>query len=365
MKAVAEEPPKALDEPQTEPPADEHHQLSDFACESPAMRRLLDLARRVCASDCSLLILGETGVGKEWLARAIHEEGQRASAPFVAVNCAALPETLLESELFGHERGAFTGAERSKRGQFELAHRGTLFLDEIGDMPLHLQIKLLRVLQDRALQRLGAEQTIAIDVRIVAATNRDLEAALAAGTFRNDLYYRLAVMTLTLPPLRERREDIPALLLAYLELFRAEAGKDVREIAPEALAALIDYGWPGNVRELINVMERAVLLCRGPVITPADLPQHVAAPGSSEVAATAAPAAGNGFSILPPGWLELPLSSVRREAVDAVERRYLSEQLRRTGGRVGEAALRAGLDPRSLYDKMKRLGISKDDFRPR
>ena len=191
---------------------EERYSLNDFVLVSPAMQRFVAVARRVVAADSSLLILGETGVGKERLARAIHAESPRARGPFVAVNCGALPEGLLESELFGHERGAFTGAVASRKGHFELAHEGTIFLDEIGEMPLHLQVKLLRVLEERRLQRVGGQRPIAIDVRVMAATNRDLEAEMGAGRFRNDLYYRLAVVTLTLPPLRDRAEDIPDLV---------------------------------------------------------------------------------------------------------------------------------------------------------
>ena len=252
--------------------------LDDFSSESPAMRRLLELARRVVDTDTSLLILGETGVGKEWLARAIHSEGPRTASPFIAVNCAAVPETLLESELFGHERGAFTGAVRARRGCFELAHRGTLFLDEIGDVPVHLQAKLLRALQDREIQRLGAEAAIRVDARVIAATNRDLEESIAAGTFRSDLFYRLSVVTLTLPPLRERREDIVPLVENYLQDFRQQMGRlHIQGIEESTLEAMCSYEWPGNVRELINVIERAMLLCDSEVITRDHLPDAIVA----------------------------------------------------------------------------------------
>ena len=199
--------------------------LGDFSSASPAMRQLLRLAKKVAAADTSLLILGETGTGKEWLGRAIHAEGPRASGPFIAVNPSALPEQLLESELFGHEKGAFTGASRARRGAFELAHGGTLFLDEIGDMPAHLQIKLLRVLQEREIKRLGSERPVAVDVRIMAATNQDLDAAIEDKSFRRDLYFRLSVMKLTVPPLRDRREDIPPLVETYMELYRKQLGR--------------------------------------------------------------------------------------------------------------------------------------------
>ncbi len=342
---------------------DEHYHLSDFASASESMQALLQLARRVAASDSSLLILGETGVGKEWLARAIHAEGPRSSAPFIAVNSAAIPDTLLESELFGHDKGAFTGAIRSRRGYFELAHRGTIFLDEIADMSPHLQAKLLRVLQERKIQRVGGEQLIEVDVRVMAATNRNLEEAIKAKEFRSDLYYRLGVVTLTVPPLRERQEDIPALAQSYMDRFRVQLGRTAEAVHEEALDALVHYPWPGNVRELINVMERTVLLCEGEEITLNDLPENIAR--FAEASAKAGPdrtgtASGLG---MPRDWLDKPLRDVRREVVETCERLYLEEQLRATGGRIGETARRAGLDPRSLYDKMRELGLRKEDFK--
>ena len=215
--------------------------LSDYASASPAMQQFLDTARRVVATDTTLLLLGETGVGKEWLARAVHAEGPRAAAPFVAVNCSALPETLLESELFGHTKGAFTGATRARRGYFELAHGGTILIDEIAELPLHLQVKLLRVLEERRIQPLGSERSIAVDVRVLAATNRDLEVEVREKRFRTDLFYRLNVVSLTLPPLRERREDIPELLKSYIDHFRIRLPSEVVAVHPEALEALTVY----------------------------------------------------------------------------------------------------------------------------
>jgi DNA-binding NtrC family response regulator len=343
-----------------EQPEGEFH-LSDFAAASQPMQELLRLARRVVASDSSLLVLGETGVGKEWLARAVHAGGRRAGAPFLAVNLAAVPEALLESELFGHEKGAFTGAVRSRRGYFELAHRGTLFLDEIGDLSPHLQGKLLRVLQERKIQRVGGEEAIEVDVRVMAATNRDLEQAMRERQFRSDLYYRLGVVTLTVPPLRERKPDIPPLVASYLERFRRQLGRPAQAVKEEALQALVEYPWPGNVRELINVMERAVLLCDGETIRLADLPEAIArhGHGTSPAAASAERPGLPG----PTEWLGRPLAEVRREAVAFVERRYLEAQLAATGGRIGETARRAGLNPRSLYGKMRELGLRKEEFR--
>ncbi|MFW5856871.1 MAG: sigma-54 interaction domain-containing protein, partial [Planctomycetota bacterium] len=264
--------------------------LSDFVSHSPAMQAFTEMVVRVAGSDTALLIAGETGVGKERLARAIHAESPRAAGPFVAVNCGALAESLLESELFGHEEGAFTGATRARRGCFELAHGGTLFLDEIGEMPAHLQVKLLRVLQDHTVQRVGGERPVRVDARIMAASNRDLEAMIAEGTFRRDLYYRLGVVTLLLPPLRDRREDIPELVQSYLGYLRPRVGRDVTTIRDDALEALVRYDWPGNVRELINVVERAMLLAPGETIRLADLPATVAACADGRAAPEASPA---------------------------------------------------------------------------
>ncbi len=337
--------------------------LEDFSSRSAEMRRLLEVAARVARSDASLLVLGETGVGKEWLARAVHGASGRTDGPFVAVNCAAVPESLLESELFGHEKGAFTGAARAHRGHFEMAHRGTLFLDEIADMPAHLQTKLLRVLQERRIQRLGAERPLEIDVRVIAATNRDLAAARADRSFREDLYYRLSVVTLEVPPLRRRREDVAPLVHGYLERFSLQLGRVGLQLRQDTLEALEAYDWPGNVRELINVMERAVLLCPGAVVSPADLPEAItrcATPAATEgEPPDALPMA------IPKDWLELDLAGFRRRGLDTAEPFYLRGLLEQCGGRVGRTAERAGIDPRSLYARMRRHGLRKESFRRR
>ncbi len=334
--------------------------LADFSSESPSMRRLLELARRVAASDTSLLVSGETGVGKEWLARAIHAEGDRGSAPFIAVNCAAFPETLLESELFGHERGAFTGAVRSRRGCFELAHSGTLFLDEIGDLPIHLQAKLLRALQEHEIQRLGAESPIRVDVRVIAATHQDLDAAIEAGGFRPDLYYRLSVVALTVPPLRERREDIVPLVENYLEDFRHQMGRSrIEGIEESALEDMKRYDWPGNVRELINVVERAVLLCDGEVITRTHLPDVMTGRSAVEDKPTGTEHGAKPFAGLMGG----TLAEGRSRLIQAYERQYLEHVLEQSGGRIGDTARRAGIDPRTLYNKMRSYGLRKERFR--
>lgn len=338
---------------------EERYSLADFISESPAMRTFLETPRRVAPSDSSILILGETGVGKERLARAMHAESPRSSGPFLAINCGALPEGLLESELFGHEEGAFTGATRSRKGYFELAHRGTLFLDEIGEMPMHLQVKLLRVLEDRTVRRVGGEKSARVDVRIMAASNRDLEFEIEAKRFRPDLYFRLAVVTLTVPPLRERREDIPGLVGDYVARFRIQTNRRVTSVAPEAVRALVAYGWPGNVRELINVIEQACLLCRSDAITLADLPRRITglAQGAGMAGAAGIPSPADERLFV------LPLPEARRRNADAFERRYLVELLRRSGGRVGHAARAAGIAERSLFERMRRLGIRKEDFR--
>jgi DNA-binding NtrC family response regulator len=338
----------------------ERSSLADFVSASPAMQAFLDVARRVVQSDSSLLILGETGVGKERLARAIHAEGPRVRGPFVAVNCGALPEGLLESELFGHERGAFTGATRSRRGYFELADGGTLFLDEVADLPPHLQVKLLRALEDRRVHRVGGERPIPVNVRIMAATNRTPETEVEGQRLRADLYYRLAVVTLTVPPLRERQEDIPPLAYSYLQHFSLHLGRHVTGISAEALDSLMRYPWPGNVRELINVIERAVLLCGGTELGVADLPRTVTGgrgPGHARVEETLA------FGAPLDRLQGAPLKQARREVVAAFERRYLGELLQTTGGRIGETARHAGINERSLYALMRRHGLTKEAFK--
>ncbi len=334
--------------------------LDDFSSRSPAMTDFLRVVRRVVDSETSLLILGETGTGKEHLARAIHAESARRRGPFVALHCAALSESLLESELFGHVAGAFTGAVRARRGYFELADRGTLFLDEVGELPPHLQVKLLRVLQERTIVPVGGEEPLEVDVRLMAATNRDLQAAMRAETFRSDLFFRLAVVTLTVPPLRARAEDIPALVASYVEHFRGRLGRPVQGVAPAALEALVRHPWPGNVRELINVLERAVLLTTGPEVGLEDLPEEIRAPrgGAAGAAAAAPPAAP------PAPDLDRPWAQVRDEAARALEARYFRRLLEATGGRIGEAARRAGLSPRAVFAALRRLDLRKEDFRP-
>ena len=339
--------------------------LSDFVSRSPAMQTFMNVVARVTKSDVSLLILGETGVGKERLARAIHAESQRSESPFIAVNCGALPETLLESELFGHEEGAFTGATRSRRGWFELSHRGTIFLDEIGELPPHLQVKLLRVLQDHEIQRVGSEKSFPVNVRVMAATNHDLDEDVEEKRFRRDLYYRLNVVSLTLPPLRERREDIQMLVKSYINHFTTIMPCTARGITGEALKTLVDYSWPGNVRELMNVIERAVLLCGSDSIDLDDLPQPIRTGSSTKRMSSQARPLWDSHQDMPEEMIRKPLANARREVLEDFERAYLSKLLKMTGGRVGETAKRAGILPRSLYDKMKQYGLRKEDFKYR
>jgi transcriptional regulator with GAF, ATPase, and Fis domain len=239
---------------------------------SGRIREIFELLQMVSPTEATVLLLGETGTGKELVAQAIHRNSARANAPFVVVNCAALPETLLESELFGHERGAFTGATHRKDGRFVMAHQGTLFLDEVGELSLPLQAKLLRVLQNREFEPLGSTRTVKVDARIITATNRDLERMVREGRFREDLYYRLNVFPVVLPPLRERQEDLPALAEYFLQKFSQKNRREGISLAPEVLEAFRRYPWPGNIRELENVMERAVILCQGTAITVENLP---------------------------------------------------------------------------------------------
>jgi DNA-binding NtrC family response regulator len=330
--------------------------LDDPEPESAPMRAVIAEADRLAAADSSVLLLGETGAGKGWLARRIHAHSRRHDAPFVTVSCGAIPDTLWESELFGHERGAFTGADHPRRGRFEVADGGTLFLDEIGETPLPLQVKLLQALERRTVRRLGGEREIEVDLRIVAATNRDLDREMKEGQFRKDLYYRLAVVTLEVPPLRERQEDIEPLARHFLGECRARIAKVATGFSRDALHAFHSYRWPGNVRELANVVERAVLLAEGEEVTTANLPLRVAA--------TASPHPGGGSPLgHHAGWLDRPLPELRDEIVRTLERDYLRALLDRTGGHLKETARRAGIDRRSLFTKMRELGLDRDEFR--
>jgi len=322
----------------------------------PAMQEVYKEIGRVAPQDVTVLVLGESGTGKELVARAIYSHSRRAATPFLAINCAAIPETLLEGELFGHEKGAFTGADRRRIGKFEQCSGGTLFLDEIGDMSLLTQAKLLRFLQEQQFERVGGNETIHTDVRLIAATNYDLTELVAAGQFRNDLYYRLSVCTINLPPLRERAGDLALLVDAFVKRFSRELGKDVQRVAPETLDVLQRYTWPGNVRELQSILKKALLRATGPVLVPNFLPPALGRADKQEEAAAAA-----GF----PDWdrfvaerLEATSTDLYAEALAAMERQLITRVLRHTGGRQLQAAKILGITRGSLRTKLRALGIT-------
>ncbi|HET6922680.1 MAG TPA: sigma-54 dependent transcriptional regulator [Anaeromyxobacteraceae bacterium] len=311
------------------------NRFRDLVSKSPAMQRVFELAQVAARSNSTILVLGESGTGKEVIARTIHAESPRAGGPFAAVSCAALTETLLESELFGHEKGAFTGAVARRKGKLEAAHGGTLFLDEVGDISPKLQLDLLRVLEERRFHRVGGNELIEVDVRVIAATNRNLEKAVADGSFREDLYYRLNVIRVTLPPLRDRREDIPLLVEHFLERLGVELKRHVR-VSPEAMAALLAHAWPGNVRELRNVLERGAVVAQGDVVKPPDLGLPAREPGP-EPAATSAPS-----------------------TLEDVERRHIAEVLGYASGNISQAARLLGIDRVTLYNKMRKYQLKRD-----
>ncbi|HEY8946180.1 MAG TPA: sigma-54 dependent transcriptional regulator [Polyangiaceae bacterium] len=318
---------------------------SNLAGKSPALKAVLDLVRRVASTRTTVLITGESGTGKERVARAIHSHSERSQGPFRVVNCGALPEALMESELFGHERGAFTGADKRYSGLFRDADGGTVLLDEIGELPAPLQVKLLRVLQERSVRPVGATQEVPVDVRVLAATNRDIEADVAIGKFRSDLYYRLNVIRIALPPLRERREDVPVLAERFVSRFAQEMGKDIAGFTPDAVRALQAYPFPGNVRELENVVERAVALAGSRVIGLGDLPPELSG-------AAGAPT---------PALLALPQEGTRLDDVlGEVERRLILEALERTGGVRKRAAELLGITFRSLRYRLKKQGLGDE-----
>jgi two-component system NtrC family response regulator len=300
---------------------------------SPQMRPIFETVRKVATSDAPVLILGESGTGKEMVAKAIHQRSNNKEGPFVAINCSAIPETLLESELFGHEKGSFTGAHMQRKGRIESASDGTLFLDEIGEIPLPLQVKLLRFLQEQTIERVGGRQPIHINTRVVAATNADLRKAMAAGTFREDLYYRLAVVQVLLPPLRERDNDVRLLAQFFLNRFAAQANKPNLAFDQDAIRALNRHSWPGNVRELENCVRRAAIMAEGRRVTAADLELN-GGPGGANYATL-------------------------KEAREAVERQMVQQALKKHGGKIAPAAVDLGLSRPTLYELMEKLGISK------
>jgi two-component system nitrogen regulation response regulator GlnG len=320
-----------------------------------AMQEVYKAIGRVAAQDVPVLITGESGTGKELVARAIYQHGPRAQRPFLALNCAAIPENLLESDLFGHEKVSFTGADRRRIGKFEQCHGGTLFLDEVGDMPLSLQAKILRLLQEQAFERVGGNETIHTNVRLVAATHRDLKSWSTEGKFRPDLYYRLGVFTIHLPPLRERSEDLALLVQFYLRRISRELRREVRQVAPETLERLRGYSWPGNVRELQSVLKRAILQACGPVLLPDLLPEL------PEALKAAAPASPPGSSLDPEAFLRQRLGrdsrDLYKEAHRELDRRLLPRVMEHTGGNQQRAARLLGITRRTLRTKLQDVGL--------
>jgi transcriptional regulator with GAF, ATPase, and Fis domain len=299
---------------------------------SSAIQQVFRAIALVADTDSSVLLLGETGTGKELIARAIHRVSRRRSNVMVKVNCGALPATLVESELFGHERGAFTGAVQQKKGRFELAHNGTIFLDEVGDLPLEAQVKLLRVLQEQEFERVGGTQTVRVNARVIAATNRSLADDVRRGSFRADLFFRLNIFPIEVPPLRERREDIPLLAQHFIREFSGRLGRRVEQIDPRALERLTTYAWPGNVRELANILERAVILCQGPVLQAAHLAWTATTPAAADVC-----------------------------TLEEAERRHILKALEQSGGVLAGprgAAQLLGVNRSTLWSRMRKLGIS-------
>ncbi|HET6268241.1 MAG TPA: sigma-54 dependent transcriptional regulator [Acidobacteriota bacterium] len=309
-----------------------------------AMRKVFDMIDKVSQSDITVLIQGESGTGKELVAWEIHRRSSRHSKPFITMNCAALPENLIESELFGHEKGAFTGAVRQRKGKFEMAHEGSIFLDEIGDMSLNTQSKVLRVLQEKKFERLGGNQTLEVDARIISATHKNLLEEMEKGGFRKDLYYRLKVIDIVIPPLRERKEDIPILVEHYLSEFSRRHGKKIEGIEPGAMKQMVEFHWPGNVRQLVNILERSVVLAAGPVLKKEDLPDDM-----------------NLRSKFDEGFLEdmmhLPFKQAKEKITERFMREYLARKLRENDGNISHTAAELGIHRQSLQTMMRRLGI--------
>jgi two-component system response regulator HydG len=324
------------------------------------MREVYRLALGVAPTQATVLVLGESGTGKELIARAIHQSSNRSDQPFVAVNCSAIPVDLVESELFGHVRGAFTGAFSQRVGLFEAANKGTVFLDEIGDLPLQAQVKLLRVLQDGEVKRVGSNELFTVDARVIAATNADLKSKIAAGTFREDLYYRLHVIVIRVPPLRQRKDDIPLLAYHFLHKYARRMNRDITRIGLEAMRLLREQPWPGNVRELENAIEHAVVMAKGTSITPADLPfakdRHAAGAGQGDAAAD-----GDNDALLLGlrTLLDLPFAHAKRRATEIFEQAYMQALLKRTSGNVSEAARQAGLDRSNFRRVLKKARPKK------
>ncbi|MBA7662378.1 Regulatory protein AtoC [subsurface metagenome] len=310
---------------------EEHYRFENIITKSPKMQQVIEVIKIVAKSNATVLIIGDSGTGKELVARAIHSQSHRRSRPFVAISCTALAESLLESELFGHEKGSFTGAYTQKKGKFEAANRGSLFLDEIGEMSANIQVHLLRVLEEKEFTRVGGNELIKVDVRIISATNKDMKKAIASGEFREDLYYRLNVVSIELPPLRERREDIPLLAQHFLKKFTIENQKEITGFSPEATDFLLKYEWPGNVRELENTIERAVILSQNPSIKMADMSQE------NMPLARSTPVRGN---------------------LKEIEKNYILETLTQSQGNYRKTARLLGISRMTLYNKVRTYGIN-------
>lgn len=333
------------------------YKLDNIIGKNQKMQEIYDLILNVSLTDATVLIMGETGTGKELVAKSMHFNSGRKNKPFVPINCSALPETLLESELFGHEQGAFTGAVKQRLGKFELANGGTIFFDEIGDLPPSIQTKLLRVLQEKEFERVGGNQTIKVDVRILAATNKDLSIAIKQGTFREDLYYRINVIPIILPPLRERREDIPLLAAHFLEKCCATLKKDITAISQETMNAMISYSWPGNVRELENCIERAVIMTKDNIITDVNLSKEE----TSLPVQTGTIAPSDGSTVY---FDDNRITTLLYEDfISYCEKQYITKTLEKHKGRVGLSAKNAMMDTKTFYRKMKKHAINKKDFK--
>jgi DNA-binding NtrC family response regulator len=323
----------------------ERYRFENIVAQSAKMQEVLAIVERVAPTNSTVLLGGESGVGKDLIARAIHQHSRRASGPFIKINSTALPENLLESELFGYEKGAFTGAMTSKPGKFELADKGTIFLDEIGDVPGTIQVKLLRVLQEREFERLGGTKTLKVDVRVVAATNQDLRAALEQGTFREDLYYRLNVVPISIPPLREHKEDIPYLVDHFLARLARESAKPISGLTPAAMRMLMEFHWPGNVRELENIIERAVALSTGTMLDVGDIRLDVGPGGAAVV--------GSGMSATDASGPFLPAGMTLEQYEDEI----IKEALRRANGNKSQAARLLGLSRNAFRYRLSTLGV--------
>ena len=310
---------------------EERYRFENIIAKSPKMQQVIEVIRVVAKSNATVLIVGESGTGKELVARAIHSQSYRKDKPFIAVSCAALPESLLESELFGHEKGSFTGAHAQRKGKFEVANRGSLFLDEIGEMSANIQVHMLRVLEEREFTRVGGDELIKVDVRVISATNKDMKKAVADSQFREDLYYRLNVVSIELPPLRERKEDIPLLAEHFLNKFAVENQKEIIDFSPEATDFLLKYEWPGNVRELENAVERAVILANNPYIEARDMPQTTA---------------------------QMNPSATVEKSLRESEKRCILAILKETRGNFSEAARTLGISRATLYNKIKAYGLN-------